>query len=232
MTQNIKERSLIKDVLPLLVSFIAIILSGFTFAYQIRSDNMAKLEATHRMLFGGYVLGKNYEHLILCNPKSIISQHCSSTTKPGDFNKLQPLTQILTGSSLSWGTLFNSESPFDFAKQGNEPSDLQPASLLRDALAVRFAERRVEDAFVLGQAMFALQGNLSLIPDGGSVGQLAETRFEDITRDTINPTLKSFDNMCDEKLFDPQKPSKVMVDSLDDCISETWLPSDRHRGSL
>ncbi len=137
----------------------AFALGIYTFGHQIAAEKAASREATDRMLFGSYTLGRDYEHLLLC-VNSGTTPFCEHSTGREDFAKLNPLARVLLESSVDWRTLVT-PGQYENAYNGNS-DELSATDLANAAMSAQYDDSRVAAAFMLGRA---IQDLLSPISD-------------------------------------------------------------------
>ncbi len=210
----------------IVIAAVAFALSSYTFIHDRVQEKNAQRQATDRMLYGGYMLGRDYELLVLCakgNRYSAYTQ-CNNSTQDSDFAKLDPLADVEFGFPFDWLSIRGSGS---FEDPRSDFDDLGPSNIVNKALSAHFLDRRVADAFVLGRAtrlLSALASDPATIKDKKQRDLYAALVNENINK----PLTELLGTTCDaidaDAVPNSRKNAKT-IDSLLACINSAWLPN-------
>ncbi len=208
------------------IAAVAFLLSVYTFTTnQIQAWSLRQ-EAEKRMQFGGYTLGYDYMHLVLCTEPDAYAK-CVHKTTNRDFAKLEPTSAVLLQSAVDWPALSGSdqiEAPW-----AANTDILGRATLVNDALTARYEDNRVSKAFRVGETvalLFDLADNPATMHDLTRYGALANA-----TNDAVKDlgVCRGYLSPDDPKSGDAKKKLKVAlpdVHYLDACLrsDQGWGP--------
>ena len=203
----------------------ALLLSAYTFFHDRMQEKIVQRQATDRMLYGGYMLGRDYELLVLCAKGNLYEPYtqCFNATQDRDFAKLDPLSDVEFGFPFDWLSIRGSQS---FEDPKSDFNDLGPSNIVNKALSAHFLDRRVADAFVLGRATRLLS---ALAADPATV---RDTKQHDLyvalVGENVNkPLAELLGSKCaalDAGTAPNSKESASSIERLLTCINSAWLP--------
>jgi len=196
------------DLLNLLVAATALVFSLYNY-------NQANSAQHKKMLFGGYMLGQDYERLQLCEQKSPYA-HCPETFANADFNLLNPMLDTLLEMQIDW--------PLDpnKAKRSDDWSDpMASRTIILNALNMHYGSRAVGSAFVVGSSLIML---FSMVDDP-AVGTDKSKRdaYNNLVGAVNSVLARDLQGICSNKLGS-SAPNRTDLLNLNDCLNSEWLP--------
>ncbi len=210
----------------IVIAATALLLSAYTFFHDRMQEKMVQRQATDRMLYGGYMLGRDYELLVLCakgNPYQPYTQ-CFNATQDRDFAKLDPLSDVEFGFPFDWLSIRGSQS---FEDPKSDFNDLGPSNIVNKALSAHFLDRRVADAFVLGRATRLLSA-LAADPATVRVKSQQDLYTALVGENIDKPLAELLGPKCatlDAAAVPNSKENASNITSLLTCINSAWLPN-------
>lgn len=196
------------DLLNLLVAATALVFSLYNY-------NQANAAQHKKMLFGGYMLGQDYERLQLCEQKSPYA-HCPQTLANADFKLLNPMLDTLLEMQIDW--------PLDpnKAKRSDDWSDpMASRTIILNALNMHYGSRAVGSAFVVGSSVIML---FSLVDDPAVGTDKSKRDVYNNLVGAVNSVLaRDLQGICSNKL-NSSAPNRTDLLNLNDCLNSEWLP--------
>ncbi|HEX3459004.1 MAG TPA: hypothetical protein VHR97_13725 [Candidatus Baltobacteraceae bacterium] len=196
------------DLLNLLVAATALVFSLYNY-------NQANAAQHKKMLFGGYMLGQDYERLQLCEQKSPYA-HCPETLANSDFKLLNPMLDTLLEMQIDW--------PLDpnKAKRSDDWSDpMASRTIILNALNMHYGSRAVGSAFVVGSSLIML---FSMVDDPAvATDKSKRDAYNNLVGGVNSVLARDLQGICSNKLG-TSAPNRTDLLNLNDCLNSEWLP--------
>jgi len=196
------------DLLNLLVAATALVFSLYNY-------NQANAAQHKKMLFGGYMLGQDYERLQLCEQKSPYA-HCPQTLANADFKLLNPMLDTLLEMQIDWP--LNPQG----AKRSDDWSDpMASRTIILNALNMHYGSRAVGSAFVVGSSLIML---FSMVDDPAvGTDKSKQDGYKNLVGAVNGVLARDLQGVCRNKL-NSNTPNRTDLLNLNDCLNSEWLP--------
>jgi hypothetical protein len=198
------------------ISIVNLIIAATALAFSLYNTIEANAQQHKRLVFGGVMLGQNYEHLVLCEQRNIYAQ-CQEPVSNVDFKTLDPILDAVMNMPVDWPL----NAP---RKQGDADRAADPfvsGYTVLTALYTDSNDKSLGDAFLVGQGLtqlLALSDDPETARDASkraqylglakTENQLLSDRFGGVCSDVVNSAAPTHDDLT--KLFA--------------CINAEWLP--------
>jgi hypothetical protein len=183
--------------------------------FSLFNYNQANSAQHKKMLFGGYMLGQDYERLQLCEQKSPYA-HCPETLANSDFKLLNPMLDTLLEMQIDW--------PLDpnKAKRSDDWSDpMASRTIILNALNMHYGSRAVGSAFVVGSSLIML---FSMVDDPAvATDKSKRDAYNNLVGGVNSVLARDLRGICSNKLS-TSAPNRADLLKLNDCLNSEWLP--------
>lgn len=192
---------------------LAIAATALTFS--LYNYNQANAAQHKKMLFGGYMLGQDYERLHQCAQRNPYA-HCQEMLSNSDFKLLNPMLDTLLEMQVDWPLNPQTKA------HGDDWSDpMASRTIILNALNMHYGSRAVGSAFVVGSSLIVL---FTMIDDPATTKDATKRSAYKSMADAVNGVLKNdLSGVCTDKL-NPNAPSRDDLLRLNDCLNSQWLP--------
>ena len=198
------------------ISIINLAIAAIALGFSLYNTIEASATEHKRLVFGGIMLGQNYEHLVLCEQRNVYAQ-CRQPVSNVDFKKLDPILDAVLNMPVDW-PLDSPLKPGDTAKAADP---FVSGDIVLTALYTDSNDKSLGDAFRVGEGLTQL---LALSDDPQIVKDPSKRATYQGLAKTENAILSDqFGKTCSGKI-NPDVPSHDDVTSLFVCVNEKWLP--------
>ncbi|HEY6484761.1 MAG TPA: hypothetical protein VIX83_00060 [Candidatus Cybelea sp.] len=198
------------------ISVVNLIIAATALVFSLYNTHEANAREHKRLVFGGAMLGQNYEHLVLCEQRNAYAQ-CQQAVSNADFKKLDPILDAVLNMPVDW--------PLDSqSKPGGTDRAADPfisGDIVLTALYTDSDDKSLGDAFLVGEGITQLLA----LDDDPQIATDATKRaaFRGLAQKENQILSERFGGTCNGEV-NPDSPNHSDVSKLFGCINGSWLP--------
>ena len=195
------------------VEFLNIIVAATALTFSLYNYNIANAAQHKKMLFGGYMLGQDYERLRQCAQHNQYA-HCPPTLSNNDFKLLNPMLDTMLEMQVDW--------PMSGKAEADDWADpMASRTIILNALNMHYGSRAVGSAFVVGSSVIVLFTRI----DDPAIAKDAPKRadYKNLAMGLNGVLSRDLNGVCSDKV-NPGVPSRDDLLKLNECLNGAWLP--------
>ncbi|HVN69557.1 MAG TPA: hypothetical protein VMU38_07920 [Candidatus Binatia bacterium] len=193
---------------------LSLLIAGTALSFSLFNYSQANAAQHKKMLFGGYMLGQDYERLHLCAQRNPYA-HCQTVLSNSDFRLLNPMLDTLLEMQIDWPLITTGEQKEDWS------DPMASRTIILNALNMHYGSRAVGSAFVAGSSVIVL---FSMIDDPAIATDASKRSDYKNLAGGLNEVLaRDLGGVCADKV-NASTPSRSDLAALNDCLNSQWLP--------
>jgi hypothetical protein len=197
------------------VDFLNIMVAATALTFSLYNYTQANTAQHKKMLFGGYMLGQDYERLRQCARHNQYA-HCPQMLSNADFKLLNPMLDTMLEMQVDWPL-----SPGTKSQSDDWSDPMASRTIILNALNMHYGSRAVGSAFVVGTSVIML---FTMIDDPAVASDAAKRDAYKGLAGGLNSVLsRDLGGVCANQL-NPSDPNRTSLLKLNECLNSQWLP--------